>query len=68
MTKYLIRFDDFFPGMERESFRRIRRIINELTLPAIIGVVPNWEDTISVQTPVAALEFWDGVRAFCSRL
>lgn len=62
MTKYIIRFDDFFVGMEKESLSRITKTIIEYSIPAIIGVVPAWEDELSVNHPVSEDKFWQTIQ------
>lgn len=62
MARYIIRFDDFFVGMERRSLVRIAEFLMSNSVPAIIGVVPAWDDVMAVSEPVEAEEFWGTVR------
>ncbi len=43
-ARYLIRFDDFFSGMDPDSFQKILSILKKHDTPAIIGVTPRWTD------------------------
>ncbi len=62
MAKYIIRFDDFFVGMERRNLARVAEVLLAHSIPAIIGVVPAWEDHMPVTDPAGPEEFWDTIR------
>jgi len=62
MAKYIIRFDDLYVGMERNNLYKVRDIIAESFIPAIVGVVPNWQDELHVGDPIGELEFWQTIR------
>jgi predicted deacetylase len=62
MARYIIRFDDFFVGMERRSLHRIAEYLLADAIPAIIGVVPAWQDDMPVSEPVGHDELWETVR------
>lgn len=43
-AKYIIRFDDFYDGMDIEKYSIITEWLIKFKIPAIIGVVPAWEE------------------------
>ena len=63
MAKYIIRFDDFYVGMEKKNFLHATKVIRENSIPAIIGVVPAWQDELEVRQPVNEKEFWQTIRS-----
>lgn len=61
-TRYLIRFDDVVPAMAWSRFRAFDQIASELSLPFLIGVVPDCLDPkLAVEPP--RNDFWEWVRA-----
>jgi predicted deacetylase len=62
MTNYIIRFDDFYVGMEKNNLFKVRDTVIQYSIPAIIGVVPNWQDELDVKQPVEEGEFWKTIR------
>lgn len=62
MAKYIIRFDDFYVGMERNNLLRVSETILQFSIPAIIGVVPSWQDDSVVVDPVTESDFWGTIR------
>ena len=61
-TRYLIRFDDVVPTMAWSRFRLFDEIANELSLPYLIGVVPECRDP-KLMVETARDDFWDWVRS-----
>lgn len=61
-TRYLIRFDDVVPAMAWSRFRPFEEIAEELSLPFLIGVVPECRDSKLMVEPVRP-DFWSWVRA-----
>lgn len=43
-AKYIIRFDDFYNGMDVEKYSIITDWLIKFRIPAIIGVIPAWEE------------------------
>ena len=62
MAKYIIRFDDFYVGMERGDLIQARDTITRLSISAIVGVVPNWQDEAVVEQRVGEEEFWQTIK------
>lgn len=61
-TRYLIRFDDVVPTMAWSRFRPFEEIAESLSVPYLIGVVPDCRDPKLIVDP-ARPDFWDWVRA-----
>lgn len=62
MAQYIIRFDDLYSGMEESVLNLLLKFILNNRLPAILGVVPNWQDECDIKNPVADDVFWDIIR------
>lgn len=62
MTRYIIRFDDFYVGMPRCLLREVADAVKAQGIPAILGVVPAWANPVAEQDPVGAEEFWATIR------
>ncbi len=61
-TRYLIRFDDVVPAMAWSRFAAFEKVAADLSLPFLIGVVPECRDPkLSVEPEHH--NFWDWVRA-----
>jgi len=43
-AKYILRFDDFYNGMDIKKYYKITNWILKTKIPAIIGVIPAWKD------------------------
>jgi len=61
-TRYLIRFDDVVPAMAWSRFAPFEQIAAELSLPFLIGVVPECRDPKLAVEP-SRDDFWEWVRA-----
>lgn len=61
-TRYLIRFDDVVPTMAWSRFRPFEELADELTLPFLIGVVPDCRDPKLMVEP-SRPDFWAWARA-----
>lgn len=61
-TRYLIRFDDVVPTMAWSRFRVFDEIADELSLPYLIGVVPECRDP-KLMVESARSDFWAWARA-----
>ena len=60
-TRYLIRFDDITPGMAWSKFKPFETVSDDLSLPYLIGVVPDCQDpSLSVEQERA--DFWPWLR------
>ena len=60
-TRYLIRFDDVVPAMAWSRFAAFEQIAADLSLPFLIGVVPECRDpklSVEPESP----DFWNWVR------
>jgi hypothetical protein len=60
-ARYLLRFDDFCPTMDRARWERFGGWIEELGLRPLLGVVPDNRDSDLQQAP-ADPEFWPWLR------
>lgn len=61
MTKIGIRFDDITPTMNWNNFYKIQKVMDELSIKPLLGVVPdNRDDNLKVDT--ANKEFWNWIR------
>jgi predicted deacetylase len=62
-ANYIVRFDDFCPGMNWEVWERIESILNQHGIKPIIAVVPDNQDPkLNVSPPRE--DFWEKVRAW----
>jgi len=60
-TRYVIRFDDITPGMAWRKFKPFEMVSDELSIPYLIGVVPQCQDpSLSVESE--RVDFWPWLR------
>jgi predicted deacetylase len=65
-AQYLVRFDDFCPGMNWSVWREVEKILVANDIKPLLAVVPsNQDDNLNVHAPEE--RFWDIVRAWQDR-
>ena len=62
-VKYILRFDDITPCMDWDKFNILAKIITDLRIKPIIGVVPENRD-LKLNIGKENINFWDTIRVY----
>lgn len=60
-TQYLIRIDDICPTMHWDNFMRLKNILENHGIQAILGIIPDNQDSKLMQHPPQS-EFWEEMK------
>ena len=60
-ARYLVRFDDFCPGMNWRVWGQVERILRQADVSPVLAVVPDNQDQ-HLNVHPAATDFWQQVR------